>query len=431
MFEPDSLTPSESSQHLSRKKKRNINYDVLKTLILSLIGTRPIEDSLDGLCHREEQWAFLRGTARQHRLEPLLHERARYDGDRLAIPQDVQAEWEEAFRASAMSGLAHRVTLIRLDAILSEFGIAYAALKGARLAWHAYSHPGLRPMRDLDVLVSPGRAMDAYDALVAKGFQTPSDSKLLVEFALRHHKHLPGLMDPQTGTSVEIHTRLFEDEGSTLNDSTAFDCEKLLENRVLLGLGNAQIAYLTCTETLIHLIIHSTHEHLFDNGPQVLNDLATLINSGEIDWSYFWTVAAEAGLVRSCQLLLALTEKYHAIPNIDFPESISGPVPSQILQDTELLMLQDFIRRGDLAVQRDLNKSRSSMRRANLWRRLTPARHVLAEFSGSRAGNPLAFIHYPLWFASKLARTIRGVVDPVQRAEVVRASRVEDWFKNA
>ena len=59
-----------------------------------------------------------------------------------------------------------------LDAF-QDAGIQTLVLKGAALAHLVYPHPGLRVMRDVDILVSKSEARRAQARLAEMGFDAP------------------------------------------------------------------------------------------------------------------------------------------------------------------------------------------------------------------------------------------------------------------
>ena len=93
--------------------------------------------------------------------------------------------------------------LIELLTALEKKHIDVLVLKGAALAHIIYPKPELRPMRDLDVLVEPGRAGEAQAILREIGFKAPEQHS---GYMYEHH-HLPGANLEREGlnVSIEIH----------------------------------------------------------------------------------------------------------------------------------------------------------------------------------------------------------------------------------
>ena len=408
----------------------NDDLTVTKLHLLGLLATVPTATSTIPTLLNSQQWSELSRMASQHRLQPILHGKLRRSHLQQAIPQSVQAVWATAFRQSAIHAMLAQSTLLKIAKTLGESDIAYAALKGAGLAWHVYTHPALRPMRDLDILVSPDCVLDAYQALIAAGFERAADDQTPVTFAMEHNKHLPGLLDPKTGIYVELHLRLF-DHQKTLNPNCLLcRIEDLLAQPAWRELSSSRIAFLPVTETLMHLIVHSALEHHFDNGPQVLNDIDAILKSEMIDWPHFWTMAKDGGWERASQLLFALTERYHGAQPIQWATEFSQQVPSDVVEGSALMMLQDFDQRGDLAIQLELLREAPLTARWRLWEKAFPHRHVVASFAKVR-DHPAAWLHYPAWLLSRLRRTVAGNFNRVQRTEAVRAGHIVAWLEGS
>jgi len=411
-------------------KERIGSDEPVRRFLLGLLATNPqmflpICAVLDAA-----EWAQLQHMARQHRLEPLLYDRSRNETNRVTIPPLIWRQWEAAFRNSAMEALALQSTLIRLDGILTAAGIAYASLKGARLAWRAYPHPALRPMRDLDILVCSAQMHATWDTLVVHGFNAASGCTPHLEGALDHHKHLPALRDPASGIHVEIHSRLFEHIDAAHADAAMRNNDDLLANRIWLPLGQTNVSFLPSAEALIHLIVHSAYEHHFENGPQVLYDLAAQMKDEKIDWPRFWQLAREGGWERGCSLLLQLTEQFMGKQPIDWGGEPREAIPSEVLDKSALLMLQDTDLRQDLAVQVQLAAQAGSVwgKARRMAAKVLPRREVVAAYAGLARDNPRAWLHYPGWLVSRLGRTLAGKFDTHQQAEASRASVVEAWL---
>ena len=88
---------------------------------------------------------------------------------------------------------------------LSEINVEFACLKGIALANSIYPAPHLRPMDDLDILISQRDAGRAKHALNAIGFANSA----AYTGHLRHHHHLPPLIRKQGAIEVmvELHTQ--------------------------------------------------------------------------------------------------------------------------------------------------------------------------------------------------------------------------------
>ncbi len=152
------------------------------------------------------EWEELVVLAEGHGLAPLLHAHLTSAGIRPPQPAD------DRLRARALQHAhANRLRARVLAEILHAFydaGIQALVLKGAALAHLVYPHPGLRPMGDVDVLVSRSRVREAYGLLARLGFDTSPVGETLPP------KHLPHAKRDVEGVHVviEVHYTLYENE---------------------------------------------------------------------------------------------------------------------------------------------------------------------------------------------------------------------------
>jgi len=153
-----------------------------------------------------EEWAVLPALAEKHGLGPLVYTHLRAVG--AEIPESVEL---------TLKGLClrHRRAAQIYDQVLGEIlqtlhgaGIEVLVLKGSALAHLIYPQPGLRPRRDLDLLVRPEAAPHAYALLGRLGFVLASTPYQDVS---RYHQHLaPATRTVQQhSVTVDLHTDLF------------------------------------------------------------------------------------------------------------------------------------------------------------------------------------------------------------------------------
>lgn len=142
--------------------------------------------------------------AENHGLAPLLYTHLRESEE--PLPPQVKRELQAlTLRHRQASRVRGRV----LAEILSRFqaaGIQTLVLKGAALAHLLYPEPGLRPMRDIDLLVRREEAYLAQSLLAELGFDAP-----LPRGERLPNKHLQAatLKTEGLSISVEIHHNLF------------------------------------------------------------------------------------------------------------------------------------------------------------------------------------------------------------------------------
>ena len=261
--------------------------------VLTLLGAEPeVHD------WGVDKWQEAACNARRQRLRPWLHVRSL---DRQwQLPAEISQEWADAYRRAELRVLRQKVELARITRWFAAEGMTAHVLKGGAIVWRGWIDPAVRPMRDLDLLVSAEQADAAQQLLLSRGF-TSSASNLPA-----NHKHLPGLIAPETAVVVEVHTLLID----------AMTPEWTLRERLFRAAAVAKSEQLPAaqggfwvlsdTHTLLQLIVHAVLDHQFNNGPLLLIDIEALLNHGNIDWDDFWDTAKVIGAERAAQLALAL-----------------------------------------------------------------------------------------------------------------------------
>ena len=147
-------------------------------------------------------WHVIDHCARQHRLRPLLHARAKQCED-WSAPADITRKWQAVHRRSALRALAQRAELQRIGGLFAQAGLHATLLKGGAIVGTGTIDPALRPLRDLDLLLAEDDLGPAHRLLLAAGY-----TGVQADFD-REAKHLPLLTSP-AGVHVELHGRLID-----------------------------------------------------------------------------------------------------------------------------------------------------------------------------------------------------------------------------
>jgi hypothetical protein len=369
-------------------------HDDLPLLLLDLLAPQrplPVErmQMLDA-----DDWQAIDAMATRHRLRPLLHYRLRSHGDIIDIPADLRAQWMDNHRQAALRSLTRQRELAILHEMMAGSGIDYIALKGAYLAWSCYPEPGLRPLRDLDILVPYEQAMAVFNALLDRGY-TRTESYMGDPYAYLQSSHqLPPLRNPQGETTVEIHTMLFhrDDRRADVRDPSGDPA--YWARTTEQPMAGRPVRFPSPEDILIHLIEHAVYGHQFDNGPLLLSDIAFLAETHAIDWPLFWRLADEAECRRGAVLSLALVRRYWPGLAIGWPDGEAIDVPADVVEAAARALLRDrdHWKSDHLLVHARLAEGKR--RTAHIWRRLFPARSHIALIYPVRMGSPLIGYYY-------------------------------------
>lgn len=400
--------------------------DQLRHLLLDMISSaRPLATGRTAALVSRD-WDSICQMAEQHRLGPILHHQSMAQGTNWNVPDEVKARWANAYRKSALRAMQLQQLLLRLDDLMRQASIHYAALKGAWLFHHAYPHPALRPMRDIDIVVLPKDALAVFGLLEANGFVCASGYAMPAGHEVEDQKHLPPLREVRSGIAVEVHVRLLEQGAADGQQGTIADTDAIL-SRTIRSKG---VNYLTPTDTLLHLIVHAVYDHQLNNGPATLNDIALLIASAQIDWDRFWTMTETGGWAVGCDLLLAMVQHYHA-SETPKRNGLLLRISAEQVEGASLLTLQDFGQRGLVGLRAELAAAGGLSKRFTvLLRRAFPARNALAAFSGSASATRSVYLHYPKWLMARARQRLFARQSHTVNADIMRAERLKIWLLN-
>lgn len=410
-------------------KDSKASRDDLCLLLMHLISDR-IENVTDQIMSlKANDWESLLNIARQHRLQVILYEGLSELDDEF-VPENIMARLKAVKKTILMRHLSQRLCQKKITEILEREQICHAFLKGLWLSQHIYPNPALRPMRDIDILVEPSRAIALFERLEGIGYKRYPGNVTPLEYAFSHAHHLPPLICPFSNNIIEIHTQLIRPEKALRPENPLANVEELLSRRGRAYVEDEGFYYLDPTDTLLHLIVHAFDQHSFDNGPSVLIDLKHLLQKCQIDWEYFWGMAERGNWVNGCQLLFAMCFYYFNISTPDKAKYIDD-VPEEIVRSAVLLSLQDINTRQNLAFQIKLKNAHIDQGWINILDLVWPKRHILAEFSGLPLDSLRVRLHYPVWLITKCRQRIFGEKSSNLNDNIDRYFAINTWLKTS
>ncbi len=195
------------------------------------------------------KWQEIPTQAETHGLAPLLYTHLQAAG--VSLPPAIKRELQGLYLRHKHANQVRGEVLTEILTAYQAAGIQALILKGAALAHLIYPQPGLRPMRDIDLLVHPTQATQAQYLLTELGFnaplpnsqspnlqptisqppisqspiqnpkskiQNPKSSPLPSKHLTAASRHTKGML-----ISVEVHHNLFHDDAPvsmTMDDLT-------------------------------------------------------------------------------------------------------------------------------------------------------------------------------------------------------------------
>ena len=343
--------------------------------------------------------------ASRHRLLPLVHWQLSHNGAKVTIPTFVLERLSNAYRNATLQSLKQGAALRQVSQLLEAAGIDSLVLKGAYLAFYAYPTAGLRPMRDLDILVPHTQALQAFDCLRQAGFKQPEQVKGQAEDWLDKHWHLPPLIN-NNGGCVELHTSVY-----TTYDADDCLSQNQLRSRAIQAQasGAPAMKVLSPTDQLLHLIVHAAYQHHLDNGPLIISDIAMLLTKHSIDWPLFWNLAEHGGYRKGCHLLLEMARQ--AWPRLDIPLANAEHHPSEEVMDiSKQLLLHGLESRRDTYFLMLLGKQERFLGKVSLIAQtLFPSREKLLSTQGTPNSTFIGYwMRWQRFFTQRLPEHLRA-----------------------
>jgi hypothetical protein len=395
-----------------------------RALLLDLVGparevTQQRIDAMDG-----DGWGALVEAAVQHRLLPMLHWQFSRRLRHLALPEGLRERCAAAHRESTLLGLHQQRDLLLLHRRLAAAGIAHRPMKGAFLAFHAFPEAGLRPMRDLDILVPADRAVETYELALASGaepFDPRSAADPAIVMTIKHQ--LPALR-LAIGTILEIHHEIFHNREPASGSPPADPASDpaFWERGSTRDLAGSPIDYMSPTDMLHNVVVHAVYDHEFDNGPLFLADIAWLLDACPIDWPSFWGAVELRGQGRGAALALRMMEVYWGARPMDWSEApcSAHDIPRHVVEAAAQITLRDLASSPQMRLMQDVRDKTGLAGKAGVaLRRLSPLRHRIAVGAPSTDGRALVAYYIRRW-RHVIART------PAYLGAVLSGSAVQD-----
>jgi hypothetical protein len=238
---------------------------------------------------------------------------------------------------------------------LNRAGIEPILLKGAALAYTVYRSFAARPMRDIDLLVSPERADEARSIMLDSGWAL--DPELPGDRSYDAHHHLPPLRDAaSSGLRLEIHRALMAG-----GHPFRFTSNELWSGARRVQVGDGYALVMHPSHHAVHIAIHFAWGHMLNLGAwHAFRDIGALATTGALDWFDFARTASRWGASTCCYWTLRLGRELSALS-----------VPDDVLRRLRP-RLPEFVRRS-------------------------LSRHFVRELSRNDSGCPSVRLNRSLW----------------------------------
>ncbi len=262
-------------------------------------------------CHQFNQWYDLLFQAEKQGMGPLLHMHL----------TAVKGERPDTFiRGLRFLSLRHQQaniilmkSLQQILSLLKAEGIPNLILKGGALCQTLYPEPGLRPMRDIDLLLAKEDVNHAHSLLKKIGFQASTEA--LPE----GYYHLPQLLKTVDNMQVcvELHHDLFPNDPPYYQQ---LPFAELYRNAHTFDVDGMTALTPATEEMLWHLFQHGFHAPLTYESYKLISaaDIISLVEDRveSLDWEKITAIYP--------QLFKALPHFHHITP---WTEAVLAEIP--------------------------------------------------------------------------------------------------------
>ena len=298
--------------------------------LLLLTAGGPSNDApLRRLLASELDWRALGTLARAEQATLIVWRRLqRLEADRL--PLEVATAWRKLAMVSEFDSLRLEQRLHEAVEALATRGIEVMLLKGSALAYTTYSSFADRPMRDVDLLVPPEHAREAWSVLQTSGW-SPS-TQWPAEWYTRH-QHLPPLVDLQAERfRLELHTDLFPS-----GHPFGLSADALWSGAKTVRLDRHTVRVADSVQQLLYLCIHFAWLHMMQWGSwRTFRDVEATTGRSGMPWERLVDLARESRATTCCFWTLRLARNLVGVrvPD-DVLRVLRPPLPEFLLDRLE------------------------------------------------------------------------------------------------
>ncbi|NVE95717.1 nucleotidyltransferase domain-containing protein [Altererythrobacter lutimaris] len=373
-----------------------------------------------------DQWQMMRDLAIRSRVAPLVVQTL----DRWkAVPKDAAepiADLREQARFHALAALQTASDVGHVLSVLAEDGLEPIVLKGTPLAFQIYPDPALRPLRDIDLLLSAEETLAAQALLLAH-----SDFERVpgvAQYGVEHSHQLPEIRYRKSGLVIELHHRL-NARGWPQEPELV---QAMRTNAEVTSVLGQEVRVPSRQDNFLHLLEHATLHHLFANGPLVLADLHYLTSASEWDWDAIMERVDALALTRSLELVCALASEHGAtwvpaalLGKNTVPKSHCAAARDAMLASEDDTQQQAML--GRLAERSDGRMGWS----AAFSRVFQPDAAQLSMLSGHPKSSVFRWLGYPKWLWRKAKLFADAKASDASRKAATDRLALSRWLEGA
>jgi hypothetical protein len=201
-------------------------------------------------------------------------------------------QWQKFEMSVLLHNLRSLCAAIKLFTVLDSAQIPSVAMRGLSLSHDIYPTAGIRPMSDVDILISPENKADLLTTMESAGITLHRQLRSQYVY----------LIDE---IAFEIHWSLLTAKRYRLR----LDSNAMLNARTSMNTPDGRIYCLSTEDELAGLIAHAFVHHELTILKQLV-DIGLFISQKTIDWDLFHYKIKQAGLLRMITFTIGLVTHF-------------------------------------------------------------------------------------------------------------------------
>jgi hypothetical protein len=250
-------------------------------------------------------WEYIRETAIQHGIIPLLYKRLKGEMAYL-VPSDELSTFRTLFMANAIKNIRMEQHLLKTLDILADSAVEAMPFKGPALAVQAYGDLSMRSFYDLDILIHDADQSKVYQILTSQGYILTGPGWMSIERRL-------GILDRKDlkfstlNGILELHWKIIE-----RLYAVSLDMDQIWDRSLPLLMNSRKIKTMSPEDMVIVMCFHGL-KHAWQNLEWLADLIHTISNNPDIKWHDVVVRAENIGLKRIVLIGLFLAHKHGGI----------------------------------------------------------------------------------------------------------------------
>ena len=276
-----------------------------------------------------------------------------------AIPEDWRRKIKLQILHFSKGNIKHLQELEELSLLFEKALTPIIFLKGSHLAFHVYPFPSLRPMGDIDIVVSEDNIQKAIDVLLESGYRS---DYFTIDNVKKYHWHFPPFTKEGKKT-IELHWTLIEPKLHTAETENIM--QWLFDETEEKQYGKGKALVFKPDAIVFQLMLHYGLNDDLRPSLKNLLDITVLIQKyqKEINWEVISNKIMETGLARRFALIGWLAKN-----------TVGANIPDHFFQALNVKLNEEI---KDVAMNRiihfsdiDLMSKRPALYHANLSQKI-------------------------------------------------------------